>query len=241
MIKILTKNLFYMIVLLVLAILYLSFVGIKTDKFNSEIVKKILKINQKIDVDLKEVKFLLDPFNFKTSIATENLTIILEGKKLEIKEIKTNLSLKALIKDEFLIDDLQILTKNIKLNDLVLFARSFNNSTELFFLNKFIKEGFFKADIKLKFDDNGKIKNDYLLTGFVKNTTFKTFNNFNLKNLDFKFNINKDKYSLTKIETKINNINLLSPLIEVVKESDLFLIKGKILTSKKNFNRKFKR
>ena len=226
-----------MIVLLVLAILYLSFVGIKTDKFNSEIVKKILKINQKIDVDLKEVKFLLDPFNFKTSIATENLTIILEGKKLEIKEIKTNLSLKALIKDEFLIDDLQILTKNIKLNDLVLFARSFNNSTELFFLNKFIKEGFFKADIKLKFDDNGKIKNDYLLTGFVKNTTFKTFNNFNLKNLDFKFNINKDKYSLTKIETKINNINLLSPLIEVVKESDLFLIKGKILTSKKNFNR----
>ena len=53
MIKILTKNLFYMIVLLVLAILYLSFVGIKTDKFNSEIVKKILKINQKIDVDLK--------------------------------------------------------------------------------------------------------------------------------------------------------------------------------------------
>tara|TARA_B110000259_G_scaffold138953_1_gene156462 strand:- start:633 stop:2831 length:2199 start_codon:yes stop_codon:yes gene_type:complete len=237
MIKILTKNLFYMIVLLVLAILYLSFVGIKTDKFNSEIVKKILKINQKIDVDLKEVKFLLDPFNFKTSIATENLTIILEGKKLEIKEIKTNLSLKALIKDEFLIDDLQILTKNIKLNDLVLFARSFNNSTELFFLNKFIKEGFFKADIKLKFDDNGKIKNDYLLTGFVKNTTFKTFNNFNLKNLDFKFNINKDKYSLTKIETKINNINLLSPLIEVVKESDLFLIKGKILTSKKNFNR----
>ena len=237
MIKILTKNLFYMIVLLVLAILYLSFVGIKTDKFNSEIVKKILKINQKIDVDLKEVKFLLDPFNFKTSIATENLTIILEGKKLEIKEIKTNLSLKALIKDEFLIDDLQILTKNIKLNDLVLFARSFNNSTELFFLNKFIKEGFFKANIKLKFDDNGKIKNDYLLTGFVKNTTFKTFNNFNLKNLDFKFNINKDKYSLTKIETKINNINLLSPLIEVVKESDLFLIKGKILTSKKNFNR----
>ena len=92
MIKILTKNLFYMIVLLVLAILYLSFVGIKTDKFNSEIVKKILKINQKIDVDLKEVKFLLDPFNFKTSIATENLTIILEGKKLEIKEIKTQQS-----------------------------------------------------------------------------------------------------------------------------------------------------
>ena len=29
----------------------------------------------------------------------------------------------------------------------------------------------------------------------------------------------------------------MSPLIEVVKESDLFLIKGKILTSKKNFNR----
>ena len=237
MIKILTKTLFYMFVLLILAILYLSFVGIKTDKFNSEIVKKIIKINQKIDVDLKEVKFLLDPYNFKTNITTENPTIIFDGKKLEIKKIKINLSLKSLIIDEFLIDDLQILTKNIKLNDLVLLARSFNNSTELFFLNKFIKKGFLKADIKLKFDDKGKIKDNYLLTGFVKNARFKSFNNFNLKNLDFKFDINKDKYSLTRVETNLNDIDLSSPLIEVVKKSDLFLIKGKILTSEKNFTK----
>ena len=41
---------------LVILIVYLSTIGIETDKFNDQIKKKILLINKKIDIDLKKIK-----------------------------------------------------------------------------------------------------------------------------------------------------------------------------------------
>ena len=58
--------------------------------------------------------------------------------ELKLEHIKTNISLKSFINKDFSIDDLQIFTKEINLNDLVQLTRSFNNSTELFLLNKII-------------------------------------------------------------------------------------------------------
>ena len=69
--------------------------------------------------------------------------------------------MKSLIFNEFLIDDLQISTKFIKLSDLILLARSFKNSTQLFLLDKAIKEGSLAAGIRLNFDRSaGKMLND---------------------------------------------------------------------------------
>ena len=73
---------------------------------------------------------------------TVNPKIYFEDNQLEIKSIKTNISLKALLDRQFLIDDLQILTNEIKINDAILLAKSFRNSTELFLLNRFIKDGY---------------------------------------------------------------------------------------------------
>ena len=40
---------------LVILIVYLSTVGVKTDKFNDQIKKRILLINEKIEIDLKKI------------------------------------------------------------------------------------------------------------------------------------------------------------------------------------------
>ena len=58
----------YFILLLsvfVVLTIYLSTVGIETDKFNDQIKKRILLINKKIDIDLKKIKLTLDPFKLK--------------------------------------------------------------------------------------------------------------------------------------------------------------------------------
>ena len=236
MIKKLIKVLSVISLIIVLIIVYLSSIGIKTEKFNEKITNSILKINKKITLDLKDVKFLLDPYNLKINITTKDPTILLIGKKLQIKNITTSIFLKSLIYDEFSVDDLQIYTKKIKLNDLIILVRSFKNSTELFLLNSVIKDGFLKADIKLKFDEDGKISDDYRVKGTIKNAKFNFFNQFNINKLNLKFDINKKKYSLAEIKADFNDIGLSSSLIEVVKKKNLFLIKGQILTEKKNFN-----
>jgi len=225
------------ILLFVLIIFYLSLVGVKTKKFNEKIVNKIIKINKRVKLDLKDVKFLLDPYNFTVSVVTKDPTVLLEGNKIEIEEIKTNISLKSLIANEFLIDDLELSTRSIKLNDIILLAKSFKSSTELFLLDRMIKEGFLKAVIKLQFDDKGNIKKDYQITGFIKNVKLNFFNQIKVNNLGLEFDIKKNKYSLMKIKSVVNEIKLSSPIIKINQGKDQFLINGKILTEKKEFNR----
>ena len=111
MIKKLIKIISFTVLLAVLIITYLSLVGFKTEKFNEKIANKVSKINKKIKLDLRGVKFLLDPYNFTVNIITKDSTVLLEDNKLEIKEIKTNISLKSLISKEFSVDDLEFSTK----------------------------------------------------------------------------------------------------------------------------------
>ena len=231
------KILLVSILLVIILTFYLSFVGIKTEKFNEGITNKVLKINKKIDLELKDVKFLLNPYKFTASITTKDSIILLEGTQLEIENIKTNISLRSLILGEFSVDDLSISTKSIRVNDVILLTRSFKNSTELFLIDKVIKDGFLNAKIKLKFDDKGKIKDNFQINGFAKGIKINFLNKLRASNLDFKFDIKKNNYSLTKIKTDINNISLLSPLIEISERKDLFQVRGKILTKEKNFEK----
>ena len=236
-----TKNLIkifsIILFLLIFVIFYLSLIGVKTERFNERITNKISKINKWIKLDIRDVKFLLDPYNFTVNIITQDPTVLLEDRKLEIKEIKIKIYLRALIFNEFSLDNLKISTKTIKLKDIILLARSFKNSTELFLLDKVIKDGLLTADINLEFDEKGKIKKDYVLKGFIKNAKLDFLKKINVNNLDLEFNIKKNRYSLTKIKSDINEVPLSSTLIEINKKKDLFLIKGKILTNKKEFDR----
>ena len=50
---------------LVILTVYLSTIGIETDKFNDQIKKRISLINKKIDIDLNKIKLTLDPFKLK--------------------------------------------------------------------------------------------------------------------------------------------------------------------------------
>jgi len=237
MIKKLIKILSILILLIVIIIFYLSLVGVKTEKLNEKIINKISKTNKKIELNLKSVKFLLDPYNLTVNIITKEPTVLLDGKELKIKEIKTNISLKLLIFKEFSLEDLQISTKVIKLEDLILLVRSFKNSTELFILDRVIKSGSFTADIKLEFDEKGNIKKNYQIRGFIKNVKLNFLNKVKVRNLNFKFDIQKNKYSLMKIKGDIDLIKLSSPLIEINQKKNQFLITGKILTDRKELNR----
>ncbi len=236
MIKKIIKILLITFLILALSILYLSIFGIKTDKFNNQITNSILKIDKKINLSLADVSYLLNPYNFTINIKTKNPKIRLDGRSFGIKEIQTNIALKSLINDQFSIDDLKITTKEIKLNDIITLARVFKNSQQLFILNTFIKDGFVTASINLNFDRKGKIKENYKIKGTVKKAKLNILNQFRLQDLNFNFNINKNIYSLKKIDTKFNDVKLTFPSIEVKKNKNLFFVDGKFLNEKKNFD-----
>ena len=236
MIKKLIKILSIIFLVLIPIILYLSFIGIKTERFNKRINNKILEINKNINLDLKSIVFLLNPYDFTVKITTKDPKILIEGKQILIKNIKTKISLKSLIIDEFSINDAEIRTEKIKLDDLILLGKSFRNSAQLFLLDRSIKDGFLTASIKLKFDNEGKIKNDYQIDGFVENGKLDILNKFNVENLNFDFKVSENKYTLKKTTFKFNNAKLLFPTIEANKKNNLIFVNGEVQTNEKDFN-----
>ena len=85
--------------MLVVLTVYLSTVGLETDKFNNQIKKKISLINKKIDIDLKKIKLILDPLKLKIYAKTIGTTIYFAKKPLALESIKTQVSLSSLIKN----------------------------------------------------------------------------------------------------------------------------------------------
>ena len=229
MIKKILKIILYISLFLVLTIFYLSLFGVKTKIFNNEIKKKFSTINPSIEFNINEVNYLLNPFNFTFNIITKNVQILVEGNKLDLESIKTNVSLKSLIDNQFSIDDLQISTAEIKLNDLILLARTVHNTPQLFVLNTIIKEGTIAADININFDNQGKIKDNYQIKGFIKNTKLNLLNKSNINDLNFSFETTKNKYSLDEISAVFKKIKLSSPFIQIEEKNNLYVIDGVIL------------
>ena len=236
MIKKIIKTLTIIFLLITLIVFYLSFFGVKTEKFNNQIINNITKVNNKIELKLNKVNFLLNPYNFTIKIRTKNPRIIVDGNELEIKSFKTNVSLKSLIYRKFLIDELEIVTEEIKINNVISLARSLKNSPQLFILNKIIKDGFISSNIKLNFDEIGRIKDDYQIVGSIKKTKFNIFNQYKLKNFNLDFKIQKDNYLLKQIDTEINNIKITSELINIIKDKNLFFVNGQVLNDTKKFS-----
>ena len=226
--RIISKSLIIFTFLFVIFISYLSIFGIETDKFNNQISNKIKKIDERIEVKLKKIKLVLDPFKLKLNIKTVGSNLVHQDENIEIENIKTQISLKSLVENKFSIENLQISTKSLEIKKLISFLRSFKNTPELFILEKFVKKGYFIADIKLEFNEEGKIKDNYEVNGFIKDTKLNVFKKYNFQKLNLIFRYEKDQLSLNDIVFLLNDLNFSSEGILLKKIQKEFLINGNI-------------
>ena len=226
--KIISKLLFTLLFIAFLIVSYLSLVGIETQKLNNQITSKIKSINENLDIKLSTIKIILDPFNFKINAKTIGPKFINENKTIEIENIKAQVSLKALLDDKFSLENLEISSKSLEINSLISFIRSINNKPELYFLEKIIKKGFLIADIKLEFDVDGKIKNNYKINGFIKDTKINVINKYKFDNVNFIFDLEKNKLFIDDVNFIFNDLSFDANKISAKDQDNIFLIQGEI-------------
>ena len=212
--------------LIFITLTYLSIFGVETDKFNSQITEKIRKFDKNLEVELKEIKLILDPFQFKLQAKTIGTNLINQSKKIEIENIKTQLSLKSLIEDKFSIENLEISSKSLELKNLISFLRSFQNTPELFIMEKAIKKGYLIADIKLEFDSNGNIKSNYEINGLVKDVELNVLKKYDLRKLDFIFDYSRNNFLVKDLNFKFDKIGISSEKVSIKKKNDDFFVDG---------------
>ena len=168
--KITSKFILILLFLITVFVSYLSIFGVETDRFNGQIINKLKKIDNKIELELRNIKLVLNPFALKLNIKTVGSKLKKQNQTFEIENIKSQISLKSLVSNKFSIENLEISTKSLEIKNLISFLRSFQFTPELVFLEKVVDSGYLIADIKIEFDDKGNIKNNYKINGFIKDT-----------------------------------------------------------------------
>ena len=216
---------------LISLIFYLTIVGIETDKFNQQIKDTVVQSNNNLDVSLKKVKLILDPLKLKINAKTIGANIYYANRPLELEYIKTQVSLDSILKNKLVSSNFEVATKSILLKDFVKFIRATSNKPELLILETFIKKGHVILDLNLNLDQNGKIKNDYKIKGLLKDGKFKFFNGLDFNNINFLFNIEKDKYLFEDIKFASDQIDFSSKLLKVNKKNNNHYVEGKIQNS----------
>ena len=236
MLKIISKVLLLILIIITILVSYLTFIGVKTESFNYLISENIKKIDKNLNIELNKVFLKLNPSNLSISIVTENPKLFSGKINLKIKKIKTEFSVLSYIKNEPPIKSINLNSDINNIKSILKYIRLFKDNFRMMLASKFVQDGIIQTSMIFNFDKKGKIKNDYLIEGHVKNLKIKYSENNLLTN--FKFTLLNDQCSIINSNTKFNNNLLESQLIKIKKinkknylvEGDVKSIESKILT-----------
>ncbi len=226
--KIIFRFLIFTLLLIFGFITYLSTIGIKTDAFNNQISKEVKKIDNQLELDLNKISIILDPFKFKLVLKTIGANLKNKNKLIRLESIRSNIDIKTFVNKKFSLSELDINTRTIEIKNLISFVRSIEDSPQIFILEKFVKKGYLIADINLKFDQQGNIKDDFIIKGLVKDGEIKPFKKLDLSKINFIFNIKNNEFEIKDINLSYDNNDWTFPELNIKKQKNKFLVSGKI-------------
>ncbi len=227
--KIIYRTVFSLIILVFSFMAYLTIFGIETAKFNTQIENKLKTINKDFAIQLNQIKLVLNPLEFQLNAKTLGPKFKYKNKSIDLENIQTKISLRSLFEDQFSIGNLTISTKSLDIKNLISIARSINTNTELFILENLIKKGYLIADLNLNFDEKGDLKDDFIITGLIKDIKIDIFKKYKIENLDLIFDMNNQSLNLQDIKLSLNNLDFLSEKINISKkEKNKFEIQGQL-------------
>lgn len=235
------RNIFRFIIVILLILFgvigYLSTVGLETTKFNSLIKSNLKNIDNRLDVELNDVKLILNPIELNLNIKTFGPSISYNNNKIELETIKSKISLSSIINKQISSSNLIISTKLINIKNVISFLRSVQDDPKFLIINRMINKGLLIADIELNFDEDGKIKDNYLFKGSVKDGNLDLFNGKQIDKINFTFNIENKNTLLNDITLTYEDIKIKSDQIKLTNTNKEIIIQGNLETNEVSLNK----
>ena len=217
-----------LILILSTLIIYLSTAGIKTNRFNPQIIKEIKKIEPNIDIKIKEVKVNLNIFDLSLDAKTVGADLRLRDKIIKLENIKSKISLKSLVSNKFALSQIIISTESLSLKNLIGFLRQVNRDTKLFIAEQAINNGFVVVNFRINFDDLGRVKNDFLINGLINDGQISIFSK-KINKIDFNFKINQKEFKFKNVKFLYEGKSSFIPELSILEKNKNFLFSGKLI------------
>ena len=209
-----------LIILIFTSLVFLSYKGIETDKFNNVISEQVKKFDPNVESTLDKIKIKFDAKSLNFYLATINPQIKYKSVHIPLKEIKVFIGLKSLLGGNFTISNTLIDTSEINITQLKKIVSKSKPSNFTSFIQNNINEGFVKSKIELYFTKNFKLKN-YKFDGYLKKLSGKFLDKIEITDTSFIFSINPNNGSLNDIVSNINKVQIFSGDLNYEKKENL--------------------
>ena len=218
--KLFYRSVIFLILFISITLIYLTYIGIKTKSFNQIILKKTKEINPEINLSLQDVYIKFFPNNFEIRLTTEYPEIIIKNNVLKLKNASSSISVISFLKKKSAIKNIKIESEENSIKSILKIIRVFENNFQTILAEKLTKNGNSYFNLNLFFNEDGKLKQNYEVKGYVKNLEF-FYKKKNYK-ANFDFIILKDKYTINNSNIKFKDFTFLSKNIKLEKKDDNF-------------------
>ena len=238
------KKVFYtscliLLIILTTVITILSSIGYETDKFNKIILKKINENNKKISLRLEKIKFKFDIQNVSLFLETNSPELKYQNTNIPVKSIKVYLDLFSLIKSETKINKINIISKEVAINQLKkIIIKTKPSNLNSFITNK-INNGKLLANFEFYFNNSQEIDN-FIARGDVTEMEAIINNDLSLKNTSFNFFADNSDILIKNIFGKTDGLEIKNGNLQVNKDEGVnlkFDFNTEIKIDKKNIKK----
>ena len=195
-------SLFFFIILLIT----LSTIGIKTNKFN-EFIKEKTSEKGKINLELKSIKFKIDPKKLSLFLETENPNINYSDVTVPVQNLKVYVDVLSLIKTRPKIKKINLSLEELDVVQLNKLSRFIKPSNFKSFLNNKIKKGKLITEIEIFLDEDGLFK-DFIAKGTIKDLQAEFLGSLYLTNTNLSFFADKNDVLLKNIFGNFEDIKI---------------------------------
>ena len=192
MIKSLFRILFFIFLIIFSFLVYASYFGIETNKFNNLIKQKANESHKHVKLDFKKTKIHLNPRELNLVVRLKETKILIKGNDIELSKLNLYLPLKSFFVSDFLLNKVEISFFENDIKDLTKITKLFLPRIINKKLNKVFKKGKIEGELIIPFNTDGSMGEKYSFSGKVLDASINLTKNFSVKNLTTKVNYEKN-------------------------------------------------
>ena len=172
------------LIFVVSAIIFLSYFGIETDKFDRLIKNKANEVNRHVKLGFQETKIYFNPVQLNLVVKLQNPKILVKKNEIILSKLDLFLPLRSFFTSNFLLKRAEIAFAKNDIKDLTKITNIFLPKIINKQLNKIFHKGNLEGEFIIPFESNGSIGKDYGFSGKVTDAAINLTKEFSIKNFN---------------------------------------------------------
>ena len=235
--KFFLRLLFVILIIISFGIIYLSYFGLETSRFDTLIKNKANNVKENIKLDFQKTKIHLNLAKFNLIIKLQNPKVLVKNEEINLSKIDLFLSLKSFISSDFLLRKAEVAFIENDIKDLAKITNIFLPKI----INKQLKKIFVKGNLEgeffIPFKSDGSIDKDYGFSGKISDAKISITKELLIQNLTTEINYGKkvenNGLSILIKKGSIFNLELANSIINLKREKERTGIKSSLHTKGK--------